>query len=353
MAMQKHFLVAVLDWGLGHATRCVPIIKYLQQTGHRVSVAGNGQSLDLIRQEFPALLYYKLQGYNVTYSPSGNWMLNLFWQMPRLLTVIAREHKQVERMVAENQIDYIISDNRYGCYSKKIPCVFVTHQLNLPVPAWAIGIVNFFNRRMIKRFTVCWLPDDPELKLSGFLSETDLKIRYIGMQSRFNKKAIHEDADLIVALVSGPEWQRTEFENLLIHQLEAWPGKSIIVRGLPNAEIMVHARIKCINHLPAAELNTLVQQAGVIIARSGYSTLMDLFQLDKSKVILIPTPGQTEQEYLGNVLNEKKIALCVKQKNFQLREALNNLEPYKGFVAVPTHPNLLTEALNELVEHNE
>ncbi len=353
MSDQKHFLVAVLDWGLGHATRCVPIINFLQQAGHRVSLAGNGLSMELLRQEFPGLPFYKLEAYNVTYSNSGNWMAHLFWQIPRLLTVINKEHGQVEQIITDNQVDYIISDNRYGCYSKNIPSVFITHQLNLPVPGWIKGVVNFFNHRMINRFSICWVPDDPELKLSGSLSMSKLKTRYIGMQSRFRKQTITEDSELIVALVSGPEHQRTVFENLLVTQLETWPGKSIIVRGLPKGESKVHSTITFINHLASEQLSTLVEQAGVIIARSGYSTLMDLFQLGKAKVILIPTPGQAEQEYLGEVLRTKKMALVVEQKDFQLSAALKELSDCKGFDQVSARPNLLAEAVTDLVSSNE
>lgn len=170
------------------------------------------------------------------------------------------------------------------------------------------------------------------------------------MLSRFQPKDEIEDPELMLGLISGPEEQRTNLEVVLTGAFASWTGKSVIIRGIPEGSEKTHAQITFINHVRGSELNKMVQQAGIIVARSGYSTVMDLCRLGKKKVIFIPTPGQPEQEYLATELDRKKIALRVAQDQFNLTQAIQALKTYTGFEAINSQPNLLEGALDELVQ---
>lgn len=346
-----HILVAILDWGLGHATRSIPIIQLLQKRNYKVSIAGNGQSLSLLKQEFPDLTFNELISYRVNYPASGWFLETIFLQLPKFLAAIRKEHQQIEKIVTDQQIDFIISDNRYGCYSKRVPSVFITHQVTILLPGPLKTIVNYFNHRFITNFHIGWVPDDPHHRISGKLSDSKrLTVKFIGMLSRFQPKNEIEDPELVVGLISGPEEQRTNLEVVLTGAFASWTGKSVIIRGIPEGSAKTHAQITYINHLPGSELNKVIQQAGIIVARSGYSTIMDLCRLGKKKVIFIPTPGQPEQEYLATELNRKKIALRVPQDQFNLLQAIEALKTYSGFEAIKSQPNLLEGALDELIQ---
>jgi uncharacterized protein (TIGR00661 family) len=352
---QKHILVAVLDWGLGHATRCIPVINCLLANKCKVSVAGNGPSLTLLRKEFPQLTFHELSPYQVTYPSNGFFFLHLLFQSPRIFLAIRNERKQIEKLVDENQIDAIISDNRYGCYSDKVPSVLISHQLNIQLPsslAWSKVMVDFLNHGLIKKFAVCWIPDFPSSGFTGKLSKTrQLKVRYVGMLSRFapNEEVVKED--LVVGLVSGPEPQREIFEKLLIREFRKLNQPSLIVRGLPQ-QMPKETRdgdITLVAHAPTRDMESIISKAGFIISRSGYSTIMDLQALSKKRVIFVPTPGQSEQEYLAEELKRRKIAYSQNQDQFILAEAIQKSMYYHGFDTSDHHTNLLNEAVQDLL----
>jgi uncharacterized protein (TIGR00661 family) len=355
----KHVLIAVLDWGLGHATRCIPVISSLLKNNCRVSIAGNGASLMLLRQEFPQLSFHELPAYKVTYSSHGYFFLNLASQVPRLFKAISKEKKQIEKLVSENQIDVIISDNRYGCYSDKVPSIFITHQLNIQLPAflsWSRFIVDYINHHLIKKFDSCWVPDFPDSRLSGKLSITGkLKPQFIGTLSRFCPGDVAMEKELLVGLVSGPEPQREIFEKLLTKEFKKLNRPGIIVRGLPNliTKKFSDGNLTLIAHAPSRELERIISKADVIISRSGYSTIMDLYVLGKKRVIFVPTPGQTEQEYLAKDLEKRKIAFMQTQRHFSLEEAIKKTKHYTGFDVATDHTNLLDEAVKNLLLHIE
>lgn len=353
----KHILVAVLDWGLGHATRSIVIINALLERGCRVSIAGNGQSLELLKQEYPHLNFYELEPYNVSYSNARPFMLNILLQLPKFLRAIKSEHQQIEELISKYKFDILISDNRYGCWSSVKPSILITHQLNLQMPdylIWVSGLVNYFNHRQLKKFTTLWVPDFTSSPITGRLSVSrNLNVRFIGMLSRFKPQKIHEADNLIVGIVSGPEPQRATFEMLLVKEMEKQNKECIIVRGVPKGAERRHARIKFVNHLQVTELNELIHRAGIIVSRSGYSTIMDLSALGKKQIIFIPTPGQTEQEYLAQQLKSRKIALMQKQSEFDLSKAINSLHDYKGFDKIKYESNLLGSAVDKLINERE
>ncbi|HET6996753.1 MAG TPA: glycosyltransferase [Chitinophagaceae bacterium] len=330
---KPRILVAPLDWGLGHATRCIPIINGLSALGCDVWLAGEGAQEELLRMEFPGLRFLELPGYRVKYGQSGFALLwNMFVQYPRILKTIRQEHRWLEEKINDYSFDAVISDNRFGLYHANLPCVFITHQLTIksPLGHWSERLLQKRNYSYINRFNECWIPDVlQEPGLSGELSHPAKKpsvpVRYIGPLSRMERTegvSTGIDTDLLIIL-SGPEPQRTLLEEIIINDIAHYPGRATVLRGLPGSLQLIPSTntIKFYNHLPAAELNMEMNRAGYVISRSGYSTVMDIVKLGK-KSIVIPTPGQTEQEYLGHYLHEKKAALCVPQKRFSISLAL-------------------------------
>jgi len=324
-------LVAPLDWGLGHATRCIPVIYELIRQEVDVWIAGSGAQEELLRSEFPNLPFLGLKGYRVNLSRSkkGLWKTLLF-QLPRLLKTVRMEHKWLGEQVAEHGFDAVISDNRFGLHHASIPSVFITHQLRLrsPMGKWTEGFFQRKNYQFINRFTQCWIPDMPgEDNLAGDLSHPQQKpvtpIHYIGVLSRFKKMGLPVIQHRIFVTLSGPEPQRSLLENKLIDEISHYGGTAVIVRGLPaEANIIPSSNdIRFYNHLSTVEFNKEMEQASVIISRSGYSTVMDLARLEK-KAIMIPTPGQSEQEYLGGYLAAKKMITVKGQDEFHLNAAL-------------------------------
>ena len=331
----QKILIAPLDWGLGHATRCIPIIRALMANGYEVIAAAENGQAHLLQTEFPSMQILPLSGYLVQYSRS-KWGLpfTLLAQLPRLQRTIKEEHRWLDKIIDEHHIDLVISDNRYGLYSKKIPCIFITHQLRIKAPfGWIEKMLQRVNYRYINRFKSCWVPDvADELNAAGILSHPPvmprIKIHYIGLLSRFKVRAVEKKYDYCI-LLSGPEPQRTLLEEKLLAGLSKTEGKILLVRGKPGSSEtlnkMDHVEIK--NHLPGLELEDALLQSEYIISRSGYTTVMELLSLQK-KSILIPTPGQTEQEYLAKKLQAHRICMSVEQDKLNLAEDLLTVKTF-------------------------
>ena len=329
MNSKKRILVAPLDWGLGHASRCVPIAKTLEKGGYEVVFAASGRPLELLIQEFPKNDFIKLEGYNINYPKNGLMALSMLSQLFKIWKGISQEHKQLQQIIDDFKIDGVISDNRYGLYSKKVPCVFVTHQLQIqsPILSESLQKINF---KYISKFDECWIPDSNTHSLSGQLSNannTPFKCQYIGALSRFEKLEKTEDLD-ILAIVSGPEPQRSIFEELLKKQLIASKLKAVLVLGKTeeNKEEEIE-NLKVISHLNAKSLNQQMVNANVVISRSGYSTVMDVAKLHK-KTIFVPTPGQTEQLFLAKYFYDKNRAFAMHQKELNIQHALQKVEHF-------------------------
>lgn len=339
-------LVAPLDWGLGHATRCVPIIRELLTQDCDVWLAGEGAQKELLKTEFPALPFLDLPGYRIRYAKTKKGLLwKMIRQGPKLRRAIQQEHQWLKKTVREYSFDAVISDNRYGLYHSKISCVFLTHQLCIksPLGKWTEKILRKRNYKYINRFSECWVPDsESENNLAGELSHPEKKpsipVRYIGLLSRFDSFTPLGDGGKkphLLVLLSGPEPQRSLLEEKIIHEISHYNGTAVVVRGLPGYASLIPSTnmIHFYNHLPAKELNEEMLKAEYIISRSGYSTVMDIVALQK-KSLLIPTPGQTEQEYLGEYLMKRGIALCMRQENFSLTAALETAAGYSYSIPV-------------------
>ena len=350
---KPRILLAPLDWGLGHATRCIPLIKALQNQNFEVFVGASGKITALLQLEFPELTFIPLKGYGINYAKKrSNFMFSIFAQLPKICKAIQYENKRIKQIVAEYQIDIIISDNRLGCYHKKIPSIFVTHQLNILTgfqlfDRWALKTNYYF----INKYSECWVPDcEGEHNIAGVLShplrQPKTSLRYLGLLSRFECRDEVRKIPLTI-LISGPEPQRSIFEKLLIEQAESYKIEALVIRGLPDDQQLMYSsneKLQFRNHVPAQELELILQQSELIIARSGYSTIMDLIALQK-KAILIPTPGQTEQEYLAKRMLENQLFFTVSQADFNMKK---NIEDVVGFESRRlSYQSSLTEVLSD------
>ncbi len=337
----KRILVAPLNWGLGHSTRCIPIIKALIEHHFEPVIASDGIALELLKKEFPDLEALTLPAYDITYSKKANsFKLKLIKDSPRLLKVIKKEKKLIKSIVEEKRIDGIISDNRFGVRHKNIPSVFITHQLRV-LSGSTTWLSTKMHQKIITKFDECWVPDNlDEPNLSGALGHYDnyqSNIKYLGPLSRFNKKNLNIVNDLMV-LLSGPEPQRTFLEELLLKELQSCKGKVLFVKGkierMQHVETIGHTTLY--NFMTSEELETAINQSELILSRSGYTTIMDLAKLEK-KAFFIPTPGQFEQEYLAEKLDNEGMVPSCSQNEFTI-EKLDVIKDYTGFTS--THYNV-------------
>jgi uncharacterized protein (TIGR00661 family) len=352
----KRVLVAPLDWGLGHATRCIPIIKQLLEFKCQVIIAGSGSSLAMLKIEFPLLSFEELPAYDPAYSAGDEMIVKMIMQLPKFIKTIRAEHRALEKIVDDRKIDVVISDNRYGCWSDVAKSIFITHQLNIILPRplqWLSGILNYYNHKFISRYHFCWVPDNEhDGNLSGEMSNNSkLKITFIGLLSRFNKclPMPHFKYEVLVIL-SGPEPQRSLLETILMDQIKKTGLRVLVVRGVIESNTRkVNDNIEIVDFLNASQLNQVICESEVIITRSGYSTVMDLAKLEKL-AIFIPTPGQTEQEYLAKELHKKLIALSVVQHNFDLQKSLLKVKALKGFKSSGHDNDKLKKVIADIIQ---
>lgn len=330
MPITPKILLAPLDWGIGHATRMIPLIKNLIHNECEIFIAADGNIRSLLQLEFPKATFITLKGYNVKYSKQKKWLaLKIGIQIPIILFSIYKEHRWLKKVVKKYSFDAIISDNRFGLYNSTIPCIYITHQLLVKTGnEFSEKILQKIHFWFINKYTECWVPDYAgEKNLSGQLSHPLVNIppnvHYIGCLSRFQKNSIIAIKYELLILLSGPEPQRTILEKILLHQLQFLDSKVLFVRGLPATmeQLPFQQNISIKNHLTAQELNEAIEQSKIVISRAGYTTVMDLVKL-KKKGILIPTPGQTEQEYLADYLEQNKMFVTAAQDTFNLNEAI-------------------------------
>ncbi|MEY8849991.1 glycosyltransferase [Psychroserpens sp. XS_ASV72] len=333
MVFRKRILVAPLNWGLGHATRCIPLIKALQDLGHEPVIASDGVALALLEKEFPELETIALPSYDIKYAKNGQFFkFKMLQNSPKLVNAIKSERKTVNNIVKDKQIDGIISDNRLGVYNKNVPSVFITHQLKV-LSGNTTWLSTKMHQKIIKRFNECWVPDNiGEDNLSGKLGHTEVQgipVKYIGPLSRFNKTERPLKYDLMV-LLSGPEPQRTMLEHVLLDKLKSFDGNIVFVKGKVDgsSEKQTEGQMDIYNYMTSHTLENALNESKFILSRSGYTTVMDLAKLQK-KAFFIPTPGQFEQEYLAKRLSKLGHVLSCKQNDFSV-DKLANIEDTKG-----------------------
>ncbi|MBK6627295.1 MAG: glycosyltransferase [Flavobacteriales bacterium] len=342
-------LVAPLDWGLGHAARCVPVVRALRARGAHPVLAADAGPLALLRAEFPELEHVRLPGITVRYAAGGSQFWSMARQLPAMVRSVAAERAAFDRIAADLRLDAVISDQRFGVRSAQLPSVLITHQL-FPFTPFAQSALRRLNLQHVSRFDRCWVMDEPAVPgLAGELSHgTRLppNVRYIGPVSRMAEGAGTPRSDhRVVAVISGPEPQRTLLEAILLEQLATLPGEHLLVQGLPQRPGTRRVgRVDVVGHLTGEALREALLGASLIVSRSGYTTLMDLAALGRSALI-IPTPGQHEQEYLGRLHARTGRFLVQQQRAIDLAAAL--ARPPSSAKA-STGNALLCAALDEL-----
>lgn len=340
-------LISPLNWGLGHATRDIPLIRHLLTQGHEVTVAACGNALAALRQEFPGCPSIDFPDYPSPYSTSRFFLPKFVLFLPLMLRAVAEERRTIERIAGNNRYDLIISDNRLGAYSKSVPSLFITHQLHyhLPLAAWPfeLGAV-WLNGFLHSRYDRVIVPDNPPgpASLAGKLSragteETRSRAYYAGILTSTRRMAVQEDLDYLF-LISGPEPQRTQLEKILLPMVEELGGTSAVLLGSPNGKASRPSSGQCriLNYATTEEKVELMNRAKFIVCRSGYTTMMELAELQKKHALFIPTPGQTEQEYLSWYYEKNGWFYSKDQYHLELEEDIGRARTFSGFPDVPS-----------------
>ncbi|UCG68628.1 MAG: glycosyltransferase [Thermoplasmata archaeon] len=337
-------LYGVCSWGLGHATRSLPIIRKLIDEDNDVTIVSTGRSLDLLKLELnDTASFIDVEDYPLPYTEKSKvFLLKFFLFSPRLVHSIINEHKKMMKFIDKSKYDIIISDTRYGTFHRRIPSFFITHQLRVIAPSRIKFIENNFERfnaQFQKYFKKFMVPDYEENGISGDLAhnlnriDSD-KIVYFGIMSDFKRMEVNEDVNYLFS-ISGPEPQRTVMENLIFQCVNDIDGKIVLSLGrnisgdIEKMKNKLNENIHLYDFLPRKERELIMNRSKFIISRSGYSTLMDIYALGK-KAMFIPTPQQTEQEYLAELHEERGNFHYVDQDKMNLPADLIKARNYKG-----------------------
>ena len=303
MNTPHRILVAPLDWGMGHAARCIPLIRKLQQQGAEVLVAVPQTLETRLRQSLSNVQYIPLKGYDIRYHQGIPVWLSVLVQGFKIRRAIRDEHRWIRKHAEILKIDQIISDNRYGIWHPSIPSILLTHQLQ-PVAPFGGGIARAFVRRimrgLLKNFNEIHVPDYADSRrLSGKLStpfEGLPPVTYIGPLSRFERAAQEEMVpNTLLAILSGPEPHYSRFYKQMKQKAQ---DEGLVFRALgwkqPEPANGNDVKLNASDEQFAIE----VARAEKIVCAAGFSTLCDLHALGR-EAELFPTPGQTEQQYLA------------------------------------------------------
>lgn len=356
---QLHILISPLDWGLGHASRCVPIIRHLLNRGCRVTVAASGNSLTLLQNNFgPSISYQAIKGYNITYSknPKG-FVWKILRQIPKLFLQIKQERNWLEDFCKAQEIDGIISDNRYGLYHPTIHNIILTHQWQIlsNISTFADRFLLQEHQKMLTKFDRIWIVDDSSKNLAGKLSKPatgklNKPFTYIGhlsqlrMLSSKTEQSSASASKEILILLSGPEPARTQLLHQILAQAEHLEQYNFqIIAGSEDKPSTSMPHISILGLANTQEIEQEIAKADLVICRSGYSTLMDLIAT-QSKALCIPTPGQSEQEYLAEKLSAEGIVLTSRQNDLDLSTMIPQALLCKGFDSTWAEPNKQAES---------
>jgi UDP-N-acetylglucosamine transferase subunit ALG13 len=362
-----NILICPLEWGLGHAARMIPLARKLREMNNNVIIASGEEHLSLFRNELSGLSYVSFPGFKPDYSRFLPQYISLFFKIPALLYHIILEHQRVKKIITQHSVDIIISDNRFGLWNRKVTSVYVTHMPLIPFPKYLkflepIGV--FLHRRIIRKYSLCFIPDLPgDLNLTGRLSHgirLPDNVRYTGILSRFidpgqslndNHVKFHHNT----VILSGPESQREILKHKLVTLLRDNESQTVIFEGKPgkSGEILIIGNITFYSHLPAFRMKEIIEESEYIISRAGYTTIMELVSMNCTALI-IPTPGQTEQEYLAEYLSKKGWFQTVTQSEIKPGFFLHNGKPiWQGEINRQSRI-LFDEALEELLKkHHE
>jgi uncharacterized protein (TIGR00661 family) len=348
-----NILYGLCSWGFGHATRSLPIIRKLVKEGHEMTIVTTGGPLYMLKDELgDSVDFHDLPDYPLPYTEKRSaFMFKFMTFIPSMLRVIEDENAWVLKMHEKKKFDRIISDNRYGIYHKSIPSYLITHQLRLLTPGrirFLEKVTEKFVSYFQRRFECFLVPDFEEEGLSGELAHDlkyyDLdKVAYIGVLSDFDPVDVETDIDIYVS-ISGPEPQRTLYEEVVRSQIHDLKGRVVVSLGTKRGKVEELDNIKIIPYLTKEERIDVLNKAKLIVSRSGYTTLMDLCLLGK-KALFSPTPGQPEQEYLSQYHNKLKTWYSVDQEDIDFDRDLKKANEFSGM-----HRGSTEEAVQKTLE---
>ena len=338
----KHVLVSPLSWGLGHATRDLPIIRYLLERGHHVTIAAEDRALTLLEREAPECDFERIPDYPPPYSSGKHFVPKFVAMAPAMLWAIEMESVRVRRLFRRRQFDLILSDNRFRIRSRRVPSFVLTHQLRFMTPPGLEAferLTEFFNYVHLNPFDRIIVPDaaDLEQNLSGRLSHDmrhlrdSPKVYYAGPLSSVRKMDVEQDVDLFIS-ISGPEPPRTQLENTILEKVrEVEADRIVVALGKPEVTETreIDGRIEVHGFLDRAKQQEMLNRARFVVCRSGYTTVMELAELGR-KALFIPTPGQTEQVYLGRYYEERGFFHTVGQYEMDLPSDIEKARTYTG-----------------------
>lgn len=359
MSIPKRIFVCPLDWGIGHASRCVPLIKLLTDRGAEVLPIATGRAASFLKSEFPGIEVLDIGGYNIRYPKSGNMAMSMLRQAPSLMWAIRKEHQELKKLIKKYKADAVISDNRFGMWSDDIPSIYITHQVMVKAAKTFLStekMLYTFHQKYIRQYSECWIPDvEGEQNLSGDLAhlhQAKVPAYFIGPQSRFSlsAKSHHEKKYDLMVIISGPEPQRSIFEKKVLIQLRETEYKALVVLGKPELSKGLDQRdnIDVYNHLDSDAMQEGMLSSTLVICRPGYSSIMDLAVLGQ-RAAFVPTPGQTEQEYLAQYHMDKRHYYSVSQKDFDLSKLLSASRNYTG-ISIEADNSILLSRIDKLLD---
>ncbi len=362
MNSKKNILICPLEWGLGHSGRMIPVARKLLELGHNVTIGAGEEHIAMFKSELQHINCIHFPGFKPGYSRFLPQYIYLLFKLPGLIYWIFSEHFTLKKLIAENKTDIVISDNRFGLWNKSVKTVYVTHMPRIPFPVnmrfmeWT-GVL--LHRFIIKKYSLCFIPDLPgENNLSGRLShglKLPANVRFIGILSRFGNTYNFKGNDTdnyphCTLILSGPEPQRSILRKKVTGILVKSDLRTVILEGKPSETRKESTKGNLISysHLPSPDMEKIISGSEFIVSRAGYSTIMELISL-KCSALLIPTPGQTEQEYLARYLEEKGWFTRVAQK--ELDHGINRQlkRPLQTGVILDESRELFREALKELL----
>ncbi len=349
----------VLNMGLGHASRSLPIMREFVNRGWRLVIGANGRALNFLQNEIPAAEFITTPDYALRYAKGALLPLSLLAQTPQFLAGIRAEQKLCRKAAQLYQPKLIISDHCYGMSHPEIPSYFITHQVYFAMPPGLERFsalparFNFHYHRHFGKIIIPDLPDENGGRLSGRLSRLPRqasRYHYAGLLSSVAQQNIKPDIDVLVS-ISGPEPQRTLFEKLVLEQIETIPGKKVVLLGKSESTRTLCDReaLKVYSHLPRQAAAELMNRARLIVSRPGYSTLMETAELGKP-ALFVPTPGQTEQVYLARRLQEQGWFHSVAQHRLKLADDIERARSLPGLHIPDATQRTLERLFNHILD---
>jgi uncharacterized protein (TIGR00661 family) len=356
----KKIFICPLDWGLGHATRCIPVIEKLRTRGIEVLIGADKGPFEILKSYFPDIRMVRFPGYEIQYPENNRMAFKILRSLPSLRGKINLEHRKLLELQDKYHFNAVISDNRFGLSHSSIPCVYMTHQVMIKAArgfSFLEPLIHRMHKHYIKKFDECWIPDHAgKDNLSGDLAHrypAGIKTRFIGPLSRFSIKdrasEPTEDKEVkLLVILSGPEPQRSIFEKIVLEQLKDVTYKTIVVLGLPGRRIQasINENVDVHAHLGTGRMKDLLSRAENIVCRPGYSSIMDLYTMKKT-AWLVATPGQTEQEYLAGYMLKKGFR-SQSQGDFDINEVMA-AGPLPGWDHEIIDSGMLDRAIDDLI----